>query len=49
MKAYLVTVRIECPDVTDADTVLQERLAHDEDYGFPYTLEWYGMIEVKPS
>ena len=35
---YLVTVEAET--VEQANQVINERLAPDEDYGFEYTVEW---------
>lgn len=35
---FIVTV--ECEDYNKAMLVIQERLEYDEDYGFPYSIEW---------
>jgi hypothetical protein len=35
---YIVTVS-GC-NQAEADQVMAERLEHDEDYGFPYKIEW---------
>jgi hypothetical protein len=33
-------VEVECKDYLQADIVMGERLGYDEDYGFPYSIEW---------
>jgi len=35
---FIVTVDTDLP--ADAQIVMQERMEHDEDYGFPYTVDW---------
>ena len=38
MPTFTYTVRVESETVEQADQVMAERLDHDEDYGFDYTL-----------
>jgi len=33
-------VEVECEDYTKAMIVIQERIDYDEDYGFPYSVDW---------
>jgi hypothetical protein len=35
---FIVTV--ECEEAADALLVMGERLDYDEDYGFPYSVDW---------
>lgn len=37
---YSFTVTVECESFGEAAHVMGERLGFDEDYGFPYKLEW---------
>jgi hypothetical protein len=37
---YRFTVTVNCEDGFLAHLVMAERLWHDEDYGFPYTVDW---------
>lgn len=37
---FHTTVTVTAQTQAQADQVLAERLAHDEDYGFPYTLNF---------
>lgn len=39
MKDYLLIARIKAPDDDSAMQVAEERLGHDEDYGFPYVID----------
>lgn len=40
MKDFRYIVTVTCATGEEADTVLAERLSHDEDYGFDYTVGW---------
>lgn len=46
MSKFYYTVSVDIPDDHKnnpqnlADQVMAERLDHDEDYGFDYTIEW---------
>lgn len=40
MHRYSASVTIEAETLEDAERVLAERLGYDEDYGFPYTLQY---------
>jgi hypothetical protein len=33
-------VEIDAEDSRKASIVMEERLAYDEDYGFPYSVDW---------
>lgn len=45
---YLVTVDTALPEY--ADEVIQQRLGHDEDYGYDYTLEYNEVARgIEPS
>ena len=37
---HTFTVTVSGCDYTQAHVVMAERIGHDEDYGFDYTLEW---------
>lgn len=37
---YVYKVTVKCASPRLADMVLAERLNHDEDYGFDYTISW---------
>ena len=37
---YHAVVEVDCDTREQAEQVFAERLGYDEDYGFPYTLEW---------
>ena len=37
---YAFTVTVACDTAEQASDVLAERLDHDEDYGFPYTITY---------
>lgn len=39
-KVHSFEVQVIGCSYEQAETVLRERLGHDEDYGFPYTLNW---------
>jgi hypothetical protein len=41
--SFVFTVRVDAPTVEQARRVLDERLGHDEDYGFEYRLQWEGV------
>ena len=41
---YLVTVI--APDERKADQVMNERICHDEDYDFEYTISWDQFREL---
>jgi hypothetical protein len=43
---FVAKVVIECKTKEEAEQVIAERLAFDEDYGFDYTLDWYEVEEV---
>lgn len=43
MPDFTLTVTIECDTIEQAQQVAAERLGHDEDYGFEYTIG-YGEI-----
>ena len=34
------TVYVTCATLTEARQVMAERIMHDEDYGFPYTIDY---------
>lgn len=40
MSDFRYTVTVDAATQDEADTVMAERLAHDEDYGFDYTVGW---------
>lgn len=40
MSSFTFTVTITTDTAAHARTVMAERLAHDEDYGFDYQLGW---------
>lgn len=39
MTAYTFAVTVECDTAAQAAQVMGERIDHEEDYGFPYTIE----------
>jgi len=43
---FTATVTIDAPTGADAQTVLHERLGHDEDLGFDYTVRHSDAVEV---
>ena len=44
---YDYSVRIDADSKEDADRVIEERLMHDEDYGFRYQIvSFYGKEKV---
>lgn len=47
MPTFTYTVTVEAPGEAEAEQVMAERLAHDEDYGFPYTVNF--QITPKPE
>lgn len=46
MTKYEATVLVECASPEEAEVVLNERLLHDEDYGFPYTVGYHSLEEA---
>lgn len=46
MKSFTSTVTIRCESQGQAEVVLAERLAHDENYGFDYTITDNGATEA---
>jgi hypothetical protein len=40
---YRFVIAVEAETLDQAKRVVAERLDHDEDYGFPYQIEWYRM------
>ena len=40
MAVYRYVVTVECDSQEHADQVVSERIDHDEDYGFDYSLDW---------
>ena len=46
MNTYDYTVKVQAASRNEADQVMGERLAFDEDYGFFYTVEW---ANIEPS
>lgn len=42
---YTTTVSINCETAEQANQVLAERLGHDEDYGFDYTVDYKPVRE----
>lgn len=40
MTVYHFDVDVDCASLSEAITVLVERLGHDEEYGFPYTVDF---------
>ena len=49
MKTFTFTFEVEVDAETreEAERVMSERLGHDEDYGFDYTLGWKLAPECK--
>jgi len=43
MPEYKFTVLVNAEDRAKAERVIAERIYHDEDYGFPYTIEVAGV------
>lgn len=43
MDVYRYMVTVEAPSPEQADQVMAERITHDEDLGFDYTLDWGPM------
>ncbi|SEC73117.1 Uncharacterised protein (plasmid) [Tsukamurella tyrosinosolvens] len=39
MPIFSYVVDVDAASQAEADTVIAERLDHEEDYGFPYTLQ----------
>ena len=37
---HTFTVTVKCDTEDQALEVMAERINYDEDYGFPYTIEW---------
>ena len=37
---YKFIVAVEAETLAQAQRVMQERIEYDEDYGFPYMLDW---------
>ena len=37
---YNFSVDIDADSKEEAERVMNERLLHDEDYGFPYSVDW---------
>ncbi|MBG6106594.1 hypothetical protein [Frigoribacterium sp. CG_9.8] len=46
MKTFTSIVTIRCESLEQAEVVLAERLAHDEDYGFDYSVTENGATEA---
>ena len=46
MPDYFYVVAIDAPTREKADRVITERISHEEDYGFDYTLSWHYPFEV---
>lgn len=44
MNRYTAIVTIETEDIDNAERVLNERIHYDEDYGFPYKID-YGELQ----
>ena len=40
MNTYVFQVSVEAGSYKEAVAVMGERLDHDDDYGFPYSVEW---------
>lgn len=38
LDTFTYTVHVDARSAEEADQVIAERLFHDEDYGFPYTI-----------
>lgn len=43
LETYSFTVDIKAGSPEQAMKVITERLGHDEDYGFPYTIEFFSV------
>ncbi len=46
---FTYNVTVECGSRFLADRVLSERLGHDEDYGFDYTVDWSFRYHTGPD
>jgi hypothetical protein len=44
---YAILTIIEAPDDASATRVAAERLGHDEDYGFPYTISHVKLFRAE--
>ena len=47
MRRYHAVVEVQAETQEEADQVFIERLGFDEDYGFPYELEWDVVVISK--
>lgn len=47
MKKVVYIVVVEAPDEEKTAEVMTERLNHDEDLGFDYTIEWWPWQKQK--
>jgi hypothetical protein len=43
---YTFTVTVRCATLDQARQVMAERIGHDEDYGFPYEVDWHEQVVV---
>jgi hypothetical protein len=48
MDTYFI-VKVTTEDADRAAEALNERICHDEDYGFDYTIEAVGSLEFDPG
>ena len=48
MNRYTAIVTIETKDIDNAEKVLNERIHYDEDYGFPYKID-YNELQPKTT
>jgi len=46
---FVYTVEVECGTDEQADRVMTERLGFDEDYGFRYSISWFGGDPKTPE
>ena len=37
---HVYTVKVKAPDKEKADQIMAERIGHEEDYGFTYSIDW---------
>lgn len=49
LNRYFAFVTVEAETLENAEQVLAERLGYDENYGFPYTLEYKGPQPVSEN
>jgi hypothetical protein len=47
LRTFYFVARVDCATAEQADQVMTERFAGDEDYGFDYTVDWNIVPEVE--